>query len=54
MRGQVFPWATFKEALLSFSQGKEVALRSRGGLRMSKNIIPVIMYKKGSGRIVIR
>ena len=54
MRGRALPRATLGEASLSFSQGEEVASRSRGGLGISKNIIPVIMHKKGSERIVIK
>ena len=54
MRGRAFPRAALGKASLSFSQGEEVASWSRGGLRISKDIIPVIMYKKGSGRIVIK
>ena len=46
MRGRALPRATLGEALLSFSQREEVASRSRGGSRISKNIIPVIMHKK--------
>ena len=46
MRGQAFTRAALGEALLSFSQGKEVASRSRGGSRISKDIIPVMMHKE--------
>ena len=46
MRGRAFPRATLGKASLSSSQGEEVASRSRGELRIFKNIIPVIMYKK--------
>ena len=53
MQGRALSQAAFSEVSLSFSQGEEVALRSRG-LRIFKNIIPVIMYKEGSGRIVIK
>ena len=34
MRGRALPRVTLGEALLSFSQRKEVALRSKGGLRI--------------------
>ena len=54
MRGRALPRVTLGEVLLSFSQGEEVASRSRGGLGIFKDIIPVIMHKKGSGRIIIR
>ena len=45
IKGQAFPRAGFGKASLSSSQGKEVALRLKGG-RISKNIIPVIIHKK--------
>ena len=54
MRGQALPRAALGKASLSSSQGKKVASRSRGGLRISKDIIPVIMHKEKSGKIVIR
>ena len=54
MRGRALPRATLGKASLSSSQGEKVTSRSRGGLGISKNIMPVIMHKKGSGRIVIR
>ena len=53
MRGQAFPRAALGKALLSFSQGEEVASRFKGGSGISKNIIPVIMHKKKNGKIVI-
>ena len=54
MRGRAFLPVTLGEASLSFSQGEEVASRSRGGSGMSEDIMPVMMHKEGSGRIVIR
>ena len=54
MRGRALPRATLGKASLSFSQGKEVTSRSRGGLKISKDIIPVIMHKKKSGKIVTK
>ena len=54
MRGRAFPRATLGEVLLNFSQGEEVASRSKGGSGISKDIIPVMMYKERSGRIVIK
>ena len=54
IRGRAFPRAGLSEASLSFSQGKEVASRSKGGLRISKDIMPVIMHKKKSGKIIIK
>ena len=54
MRGRASSRGTLGEVLLSFSQGEKVASRSRGGLGMFKDIMPVIMHKERSGRIVIR
>ena len=54
MRGRAFLWVTLGEASLSFLQGEEITLRFKGGLRIFKNIIPVIMYKKRSGKIIIK
>ena len=54
MRGRASLRGAFGEALLSFLQGEEVASRSRGGLRIFKDIMPVMMYKERSGRIIIR
>ena len=54
MRGRALPRAVLGEASLSSLQGKEVASRSKGGLRIFKDIIPVIMHKEKSGRIVIK
>ena len=54
MRGRALPQAALGEALLSFLSGEEVVLRFRGGLGIFKDIIPVIIHKKRSGRIVIR
>ena len=54
MRGRTSLRGALGEALLNSLQGEKVASRFRGGLRMSKDIIPVIMHKKGSGRIVMR
>ena len=45
MRGQVFPRAGLGKASLSSSQGKEVALRPKGELGMSEDIMPVMMHK---------
>ena len=46
MRGQALPRAALKEALLNFSKGEKVVSRSKGGLRIFKNIMPVIMHKE--------
>ena len=54
IRGRAFLRVAFGEVLLSFLQGEEVASRSRGGLGIFKDIMPVMMYKEGNGRIVIR
>ena len=54
MRGRALPRATFGKASLNSSQGEEVASRSRGGLRIFKDIIPVIIHKEKSGRVVIK
>ena len=54
IRGRAFPRAAFDKVSLSFSQGEEVVSRSRGGLGMSKDIMPVIMHKEKSGRIVTK
>ena len=53
MRGRAFPRAALGKALLSFSQREEVASRSRG-LRIFKDIMPVIMHKERSGKIIIK
>ena len=52
MRGQTLPRATLGEVLLSFSQGEEVASWSKGGLGITKDIMPVIMYKDKTGKII--
>ena len=43
MQGRAFPRANLGEVLLSFSQGKEVASRLKGGLGIFKNIMTVMM-----------
>ena len=54
MRGRAFSRAALGEVSLSFSQGEKVTSRSKGGLRIFKNIMPVIMHKERSGKIVIK
>ena len=54
IRGRASSRGALGKVSLSSSQGEEVASRSRGGLGISKDIMPVIMHKEGSGRIVIR
>ena len=54
MRGRASLRGALGEVLLSSSQREKVALRSRGGLGMSEDIMPVIMYKERSGKIVIK
>ena len=54
MRGQASLRGALGKASLSSSQGEKVASRSRGGLRMSEDIMPVIMHKERSGRIIIK
>ena len=54
IRGRTFPRVTLGEVLLSFSQGEKVASRSRRGSEIFKDIMPVIMHKKGNGKIIIK
>ena len=58
MRGRAALRAGLGEASLSFSHGKEITSRSKGRLRMFKDIIPVIMHKerkrKNYNRIVTK
>ena len=54
IRGQASPQAGLGKASLSFSQKEKVASRSRGGLGIFEDILPVIMYKEGSGKTIIK
>ena len=51
IQGRVFPEAGLGKALLSFLQEEKVTSRSRGGLRIFKNIIPIIMQKKKAEKL---
>ena len=47
MRGRAFPRAGLVKVSLSSSQREKVASRFKGGLGMSKDIMPVMMHKEG-------
>ena len=58
MRGRVSPRAGLGKVLLSSLQSEKITSRSKGGSRISKDIMPVIMYKevkrKNCNRIVTK